>query len=1120
MAGDQRIILGKNKAGDSSGLYVTKSGLDYFGNDPNGLPVATTANDLLFDSDLAGQSIQVYQRGTFDIVCEQITIPDEHIRAGKEKADKKESGDLNIYVEQWMIDLFGPDNQMAFSPYNIDTPEEADPSINPQLYYNPTIFTKSVGDLLFTVPERMTHRNLDTGSAVIDISNSNIPPGTKPEIAIRFAVGNSQTGEIHPWYAKNTGADAAGTAGLYSSDLGGNYAPSHPNKIERMDSAWHRFKYDGSVMTSSNGSFWFNGEWEDEVRETAWNSNIGAVGVMYFATDNTLIVNAFMTPTYTMNSRKTWDDIRGKNPAETTTSSEFPSEVALQRQLGGFPRSELGWHDGSLSSYHPQSFFNPFSDNKTGRVTPHPGLSLESPISWEDNDPAGLMSAFFFAPAGKPIDPVQSQALDQLMTYQGFNLTPDVSAGTLIGPDEVLTNLDPIPPDEFHAWNFWLESAALNATTIPGRGQNPGDPLYNQVLSAQTFFTTHQTVPLTSPNASSFLDFLALFNLGFKTLYPRLSNVDAGDDEIGLLGAGSLASLNGGTANLQSMIAAGDTPNNGWDTYHCSYMVYSFGVAETAPSETLAEATYNINFDKTTLQNSSKRTDTWEHLNDGDLGSVTGYGGGTEGTTSGEWGHTWLNYGAHTEIPYYRNLVFPDDFVGTIGDPATDPFHDRRNGELIVGNVHLNITTMGRFNQPHPAITPAPGDPPLELALYGSDEWDSTYHRPKPAITFDFSSDKWDLENNPTITLFIDNYGYIFGGGGAGGFGGRVNLSTPGEKGGSPFFDTFAWYPGGGGGGGAGSGGNPAYHVGGTTSGVRTYEGVGFGGKGYGFHYTEAGPPTFVEAPPIGGDGERRRGYDTSGNDPATGGAASTIAAPTFYDVNGFDFTPGGGAIHTGSDGGDAIGIIVDPTNNESGNITVEIHNTMGLISGGGGGGGGGKGGNQSDGLAGNGGRLGDHGQEGYSPTNDPTLPNPPIPPYDEWPQSGTRKLNLFAFGGNPGYVIASPDRNWLGETQLQTTWQRGLQDNVFDLGNMPYVGMIMGREPNEQAVTPHDPLNSGGRDGAAYRIGRSDGPGQSNFSHSINKTRFTLGHNFLKYWPSGTPNNGTDTATYKIVKP
>ena len=191
-----------------------------------------------------------------------------------------------------------------------------------------------------------------------------------------------------------------------------------------------------------------------------------------------------------------------------------------------------------------------------------------------------------------------------------------------------------------------------------------------------------------------------------------------------------------------------------WDTFYCSYVVYSTG--SVPPPEAALRPGAASPF--TTAGKAAESVPLW--------GGYVGDGPGL---------------GKNESVPsVINNVVFPDDFVGTIGDPATDPFADRRDAfGKIYSNFHFNLNLDQGKN-------------------YGSDKFSATTGKPLPVFTLDFSKDKWNYTNSKTVSIAINNSARIVGGGGAGGMGVRDKtvVAKSGDVSGGGF--------GGGGGGGGG----------------------------------------------------------------------------------------------------------------------------------------------------------------------------------------------------------------------------------------------------------------------------------------------------------------------------
>lgn len=333
-------------------------------------------------------------------------------------------------------------------------------------------------------------------------------------------------------------------------------------------------------------------------------------------------------------------------------------------------------------------------------------------------------------------------------------------------------------------------------------------------------------------------------------------------------GAGSVESLNG---------------SHGWDTYYCKYIIYKKGggtMAENVISEQ-APNTYTFTI--------------------------------KDNPTVNGWGDVYSQSKFRQDAKFvddrYFNLEFPDDFVGTVGDAATDQFHDRRSASgKIYGNIHINLMIESG-------------------AEIGSEDYSRVTESPMPAIQFDLSGNTFEYDGNPTIALTIINEGQIVGGGGAGGFGVHAGLN-----GGTSDGTGLTLKGGGGGGAGGGSGGGfidrSAWH---PLEMIYSYGGVGVYGWG-------SGTGTTLAATYRGSNGAAAT--DWSGDfstEPAQGGA---MAATGYQYNSALHNTPyPWWTLTTGGDGGNTFNMKCDL----SVQPRVEIINRgTGRIRSGGGGGGGG----------------------------------------------------------------------------------------------------------------------------------------------------------------------------------
>jgi len=398
--------------------------------------------------------------------------------------------------------------------------------------------------------------------------------------------------------------------------------------------------------------------------------------------------------------------------------------------------------------------------------------------------------------------------------------------------------------------------------------------------------------------------------------HPRADFLDHRDwiGSMGLAGAGSKESL-----------AAPVTPNatNVWDTFYVSYVVYSTGSVPPTSAQAMGAGASSASPAGATNK-ISQMVDMWDAY----------WGSGKPG--------------AEVKPSLINNLVFPDDLVGTVGDPASDPFASNRDPMgKIYGNMHFDLVFDEGKN-------------------YGSDKFDPVTKIPLPAITLDFSEDKWNFQNNnDSISLSIKNSARIVGGGGSGGVGirRRVTVSKSGDV-------SEAAQGGGGGGAGGGTGRNPLEQ---TMIGSVEYNGTGWGGDGWGRGLLTLGEFDY------GAEGTVGSKFDG----PGVGGSKAVQTTISNIDIDTYNTQIN--FYGKGGDGGDIFHVKHPSTIQPM--IGIENSNTGIIIAGGGGG----AGGYEVDG--GDGGSYGTHGQS----------------------TSGTTAFS----GGNPGYIISSPNNTYTTSVRI-----------------------------------------------------------------------------------------------------
>jgi hypothetical protein len=370
-----------------------------------------------------------------------------------------------------------------------------------------------------------------------------------------------------------------------------------------------------------------------------------------------------------------------------------------------------------------------------------------------------------------------------------------------------------------------------------------------------------------------------------------------------------------------------------WDTFYCSYTVYSTGSAPTKKASQ-APVTIDVNCYATP-----------------GLNGMPGGGSGHMHNAS----KLENEPGASPFGQKYYNLVFPDDFVKTVGDPLTDPFHAHRDYTDPNQRIYGNVNILFKIPKQNPDNT----NVHIESKIFN---WTPNINqffpginfpeftgKPAPAITFDLGDSKFTFEENKDLSITIENYGVVLGGGGSGGLGDRIQSFVVSDADTEQVKQQFRTYGGGGGGSGGGSGpfpDNPPNPGIGFFEDYGHAQGVGMGGSGW------AQLPSVSGFENLNGIVEAQKGKN--GND---------IVSDMNNRLKCFQIASGGGAApnkadwsyyarhnepNEGGDGGDAIYInhgTVTPVvyivnKRDSGAALAED----GVFVSGGGGGGGGKG--------------------------------------------------------------------------------------------------------------------------------------------------------------------------------
>ena len=336
-----RIVLGQHaNTSIGAGLYVSIPGKDVMH------PEHAQFGNLMFDSNEPHSTLNIIQTGTFKITCKRKAFSPRGDTIGTRPGD-----DFQIqHIKEWTSGDFNDSFQdQGFGhTFNFDTGRPASLSVQANALFGGGIFgeiddgaggtsitggtsTVGSGEFLSRAAYSMGSKigtkqgnYLDTGSYNIKINNP-LPNGEIPEVALRFAIGNSSTDppRFHPWYSDTT---TTGDGGSWS-DI--DHAASDPTKIVHMDSNWMRLKWGGLGAEEYRGTqeeySWeslmdfFGGDAQKiadkfgfatkEIAEEkisthskllslALTNAQGVVGLIPYANSTHIHVDAYMTPTH------------------------------------------------------------------------------------------------------------------------------------------------------------------------------------------------------------------------------------------------------------------------------------------------------------------------------------------------------------------------------------------------------------------------------------------------------------------------------------------------------------------------------------------------------------------------------------------------------------------------------------------------------------------------------------------------------------------------------------------------------------------------------------------------------------------------------------------------------
>jgi hypothetical protein len=338
-----RIVLGQHANTElGAGLFISNPGANVLD------PLYARGGNLAFDSSGAVMaSMHVIQSGSFTIECNRVPIP--------------YAANLTSYTGShgigWMVEPDLDSDGALGAPGGV---------------------------------------YLDTGSMDIPVP-SGLPEGVIPEIALRFAVGNS-SGHFHPWYANTV--PVSGFEGTSTNYMGGNWNHweyGNSKEIVHMDSPWVRFKWGGkSIQTmtqddaqftefvvqnnlatlplyDSDGNVNLAKTPEEKYKEilhpadTAYGRLKGATGLIYFANSTNLHVEAHMTPTHSGLRTPTRENIRQINESLAAYKAARPSHLNLSENIK-YPELNALWTNAIDDLAH---FAYPTSPNFTDTLYDH-----------------------------------------------------------------------------------------------------------------------------------------------------------------------------------------------------------------------------------------------------------------------------------------------------------------------------------------------------------------------------------------------------------------------------------------------------------------------------------------------------------------------------------------------------------------------------------------------------------------------------------------------------------------------------------------------------------------------------------------------------------------------------
>ena len=184
-----RAIIGKSADGTTSGLFVSKPGIDILNTEE------AKAGNLAFDSSANLRTLRVLQRGTFNFTCAKQFFA----KKGASEFTSDETNRANTsYVKHfpWELDTVGDGSSITEDMHvfgrNISSEDYLKESF---------IKTSETGSV--PNPKNIANVYCDWGTQTIPFSPALGDSVKTPYVSVQFALANS-TGHYHPWYADVT----------------------------------------------------------------------------------------------------------------------------------------------------------------------------------------------------------------------------------------------------------------------------------------------------------------------------------------------------------------------------------------------------------------------------------------------------------------------------------------------------------------------------------------------------------------------------------------------------------------------------------------------------------------------------------------------------------------------------------------------------------------------------------------------------------------------------------------------------------------------------------------------------------------------------------------------------